>query len=247
MIAFVTSVVPWTTRRTSENSRPAGSSVSASTVSTPTEGSSGVVSVLPTATTRSPSTRQRSVNVPPMSTPARNVELGLPRRPAVERPCPAATLSGRRLDGSPHRGEQVEQPLGLMRRGRPENGKLDADVAELLDAGAHLLRRAACRHALDVRVGHGLDQGLLAAPVPGLLEDGNVLAPDVRLAHLHLRLRDERQLDRVELARDLPLDRLDRGVVVVLDRAVDQLGDLELRPVATGFLGRLADDGERVR
>ena len=69
MIAFVTSVVPCTIPQTSPIGMPFASSVSARIVSIARAGSCGVVSVLPTATSPCSPTTQRSVNVPPMSTP----------------------------------------------------------------------------------------------------------------------------------------------------------------------------------
>src|SRR5712692_5343022 len=90
MTAFVTSVVPWTTvPRDSADTSPACSSpVRASR--TPAAGSLAVVSTFPTRNRPlSPSTSMRSVNVPPMSTPARHflvtMRLLLDGRVAIQR------------------------------------------------------------------------------------------------------------------------------------------------------------------
>src|SRR5215831_13674213 len=67
--ALATRVVPWTTSPTRAGSTSASSRATPS--ATATEGSAGVVSALPTPATRPSTSRTRSVNVPPMSTPIR--------------------------------------------------------------------------------------------------------------------------------------------------------------------------------
>ena len=74
MIALVTSVVPCTIPPTSPIGMPFASSVSCRIVSIARAGSCGVVRVLPTATSPCSPTTQRSVNVPPMSTPTCSVK-----------------------------------------------------------------------------------------------------------------------------------------------------------------------------
>ena len=73
--ALVTIVVPWTMSSSSGIVRPDCREASVNAVSIARDGSFGVVSVLPMV--KAPvtlSTMMRSVNVPPMSTPARKVD-----------------------------------------------------------------------------------------------------------------------------------------------------------------------------
>ena len=70
--AFVATVVPWRMLRTSATPMPASSQMRRTPVSTPCDGSAGVDGVLTRncAPPSESSTRKRSVNVPPTSTPS---------------------------------------------------------------------------------------------------------------------------------------------------------------------------------
>src|SRR3954447_25318486 len=70
--ALVATVVPWTTLPRSPGAMPAASQIRRTPVSTPRDGSDGVEGVFTRHCRWSPSsTRKRSVNVPPTSTPSR--------------------------------------------------------------------------------------------------------------------------------------------------------------------------------
>src|SRR5262245_61218095 len=69
--ALVATVVPWTTLRSALGSMPASPQMRRTPASTPSDGSLGVDGVLTRHWRWSSSTRNRSVNVPPTSTPSR--------------------------------------------------------------------------------------------------------------------------------------------------------------------------------
>src|SRR5439155_19085101 len=118
--------------------------------------------------------------------------------------------------------------------------------AVALDPGPSFVGGAAGGHVLDVGVGDRFDEPFEAAFAVGLLEARDVVRVDVRLADSHPRPGVEADLDRVELGRDLPADRVEGGGVVVFDRGVDELGHQEGRPVAAGRLDRLFEDTDSV-
>jgi hypothetical protein len=85
MIAFVATVVAWTTKPTCRASTPASASARSTAFMNPCDGSSGVVSVFAIATRPlASSIRVASVNVPPMSIAIRTLisQLRTRRAPA---------------------------------------------------------------------------------------------------------------------------------------------------------------------
>ena len=133
--ALVATVVPWTTLPAPRGRCPASAQIRCTPVSTPCDGSAGVDGVFTRqCRSSSSSTRNRSVNVPPTSTPSRYA-------------MPSTTLSARssRALVAPH--AQLLQHRVRVRADRPARGLADPArrAAELRHDPRHASSRRAPR------------------------------------------------------------------------------------------------------
>ncbi len=113
---------------------------------------------------------------------------------------------------------------------------LHAGIPVLLDALLDFVRRAAGGHSLHVGVRDRFDQSLHPAFRVGLFEERNIFLANVGLANAHFRRGNKGDLNRIEFCRYFPAHGVKRGLVVIFDRAVNDLGHFEVRKVSSRLL-----------